>query len=201
MEEEGCGSCAGQLGGEGGQDGQFPIDPFCHFCSSSFKVLSTKKKLNNHIVEIQKDATSWFICHLRPSPVCQISATTVVRTFQESPACLNTCWWSMEPAVPQKYCKTDIWSSWWHAPQDSDKTRGGRKQGDQMTGDSEGISLPSRGPRPGYTSAPQDSDKTRGGRSRGTRWLETMRGLVFHPEGPGLVTPVRHRITEDTSTR
>ena len=32
--------------------------------------------------------------------VCQNSVTTVARAFQESPACLNTCWWSMEPAIP-----------------------------------------------------------------------------------------------------
>ena len=34
------------------------IDPFCHFCSSCFKVFSTKRKLDNHIVEIQKEPTS-----------------------------------------------------------------------------------------------------------------------------------------------
>ena len=28
---------------------------FCHFCSSCLKVLTSKKKLNNHIVEIDKD--------------------------------------------------------------------------------------------------------------------------------------------------
>ena len=28
----------------------------------------------------------------------------MARTFQESPLCTNTCWWSMEPAVPRKYC-------------------------------------------------------------------------------------------------
>ena len=42
------------------------------------------------------------------------------------------------------------WPGYTSAPQDSDETRGGRKQGDQMTGDDGGISLPS-------TSAPQDS--------------------------------------------
>ena len=30
-------------------------------CSSSFKVLSNKKKFNNHIVEIHKDPTLWII--------------------------------------------------------------------------------------------------------------------------------------------
>ena len=29
---------------------KFPLGPSCHFCSSCFKVLSSKKKLNNHIV-------------------------------------------------------------------------------------------------------------------------------------------------------
>ena len=53
------------------------------------------------------------------------------------------------------------------APQDSDETRGGRKQGDQMTVDNGGISLSSRGPRPDYTSAAQDSDETRGGMKQG----------------------------------
>ena len=36
-------------------------------------------------------------------------AITVARTFQESPAYVNTSWWSMEPAVSQKYCKRDAW--------------------------------------------------------------------------------------------
>ena len=64
----------------------------------------------NHIVDIHNDSTSWIIwcfprhqitCHSPPCPVCQNSKTTVARTF-ESPACLNTCWWSMKQAVPQK---------------------------------------------------------------------------------------------------
>ena len=111
----GCGGYAGQLGGGAGHGSLFPLDPFYYFCSSFFNVLSTEKKLNNNIFEIHLDQTSWIICHLQPCPVCQNSATTVARTFQESPANLNTFWWSMEPAVPQKYCKTDTWSGWWHA--------------------------------------------------------------------------------------
>ena len=34
---------------------------------------------------------------------------TVARTSHDSKAFLNTCWWSMEPAVPRKYCKTYTW--------------------------------------------------------------------------------------------
>ena len=52
-----------------------------------------------------------------PCPVPQNSASTVLKTSQESPASLNTCWWSMEPAVQQNYCKTDTCPSWWHAEQ------------------------------------------------------------------------------------
>ena len=33
------------------------------------------------------------------------------KNFKEIPACLITCWWSVEPAVPWKYCKTDTWPS------------------------------------------------------------------------------------------
>ena len=54
-------------------------------------------------------------CHSPPCPVSQNSATTVARTSEESPACLNTCLWSMELAVPQKYCQTDAWPSCGHA--------------------------------------------------------------------------------------
>ena len=54
-------------------------------------------------------------CHLPPRPVCKNSITTVARTFQENQACLNTYWWSMEPDIPQKYCKTVTWPSWWLA--------------------------------------------------------------------------------------
>ena len=32
-------------------------------------------------------------------------ASTAARISQESPACVNTSWWSMEPAFPPKYCK------------------------------------------------------------------------------------------------
>ena len=39
-------------------DRQIPLGPFCHFCSSCFKVLSRKKKLNQHTIEIHKDPTS-----------------------------------------------------------------------------------------------------------------------------------------------
>ena len=54
-------------------------------------------------------------CCLQPFPVCQNSVTTVARTFFcKKTACLNTCWWSMEPAVYKKYCKTDIWLSYRH---------------------------------------------------------------------------------------
>ena len=53
-------------------------------------------------------------CHFPFYPFCQNSITTVARTIQESPACLNTCWWSMEPAVPQKYIKTYTWPSWFN---------------------------------------------------------------------------------------
>ena len=62
----------------------------CFVCNSCFKVLSAKKKLNNHIAELQKDSTSLptrcllrhqIICHL---PLCRISRI-----------CLNTCWWSI----------------------------------------------------------------------------------------------------------
>ena len=49
--------------------------------------------------------------------------------------------------------------------------------------------------------APQDSDETRGRRKQGDRMTGDNGGLVFRPEGPSLATPVRHSITEDTSTR
>ena len=45
----------GQPGGGGGYAGKVPLGPFC---SSCFKVLFTKKKLNNNIVEIHQDPTS-----------------------------------------------------------------------------------------------------------------------------------------------
>ena len=93
--------------------GQIPLGPFCHFCSSCLKVLSTKKKLNNHIVEIHKDPIT-FVCHPQPCPVFQNSPTTVAGTCQESPAYLNTYWWFMQPASLQKYWKTDTWPSRWH---------------------------------------------------------------------------------------
>ena len=66
-------------------------------CSSCFKVLSTFHLLRHHI--------TW---HSPSYPVCPNTATTVARTFQDSPTCLNMYWLSMETAVPQKYCKTDI---------------------------------------------------------------------------------------------
>ena len=47
-------------------------------------------------------------CHSAPLTVCQNSATTVARTFLTKMVCLSTCWWSIEPAVSKKYCKTDI---------------------------------------------------------------------------------------------
>ena len=50
-------------------------------------------------------------CQLPPFPVSPNSAATEAKTSQENQACLNTCWWSMEPAVPQKYCKTYTWAS------------------------------------------------------------------------------------------
>ena len=67
-----------------------------------------KKKLNNHIVEVQKDPISWIIYRLQPCLVCQISVTTVARKFSRSK--------HIEPAVPQpavpwKYCKTDTSNS------------------------------------------------------------------------------------------
>ena len=104
-----------QPGGAGGHDSKIVLSSSCHFCSFCFNDLSSKKKLNNHIIEIYKTPTSCIIqllprhhitCHLPTCPVCQNSVTTVARTFQESPSCQNTCWWSMKPAVPQKYCKT-----------------------------------------------------------------------------------------------
>ena len=30
------------------------------------------------------------------------------KNFKHKTACLSTCWWSMEPDVSKKYCKTDI---------------------------------------------------------------------------------------------
>ena len=47
-------------------------------------------------------------CHQPPFPVCQNGATTVARTSLTKTVCLSTCWWSMEPAISKKYCKTDI---------------------------------------------------------------------------------------------
>ena len=82
----------------GGYDSQIPLCTFCHFCSSCFKVISSMKKLNNHIVHKPKDPTSWIIwwlprhqttCHSPPCPVCQSSVTTVARTFQASPSSLS----------------------------------------------------------------------------------------------------------------
>ena len=107
---KGWGGYAGQPGVGGGYDSQIPPGLFCYFCPSGFKVLSSKNKLNNHIVDIHKDPTSWIIwwlsrhqitCHSPPCSVCQNSITNVARTFQENPACLNTCWRSMKPAVPK----------------------------------------------------------------------------------------------------
>ena len=43
---------------EAGMIVKFSLVPVANFCSSCFKVLSSKKKLNNHIVEIHKDPTS-----------------------------------------------------------------------------------------------------------------------------------------------
>ena len=69
----------------------FPLVSYPY--SSCSKVFFTNKKLNNHIVVIHKKPNR---CTRSPgTPVCQSSATTVIRTYQESPACLNTCWWSM----------------------------------------------------------------------------------------------------------
>ena len=62
-------------------------------CNSCFKVLFTKKKLNNHIVKIHKDPTTLIIWgllrhqityHLSPFPVCQNNATTVARTSKKN---------------------------------------------------------------------------------------------------------------------
>ena len=47
-------------------------------------------------------------CHSPPFPICQNSATTVARTSLTKTACLSIYWWSMEPAVSKKYCRTDI---------------------------------------------------------------------------------------------
>ena len=52
-------------------------------------------------------------CHSPPFLVCQNSATIVAKTSIKK-ACLSTCWWSMEPAVSKKYCKTHIWLSCRH---------------------------------------------------------------------------------------
>ena len=76
------------------------------------------------MVERHKDPTSWIMwcflryqitCHSPLCHVCQISVATVARTSQESLTWLNTCWWSMDSAVPKKYCNTDTWQKWWHA--------------------------------------------------------------------------------------
>ena len=61
-------------------------------CSFCFKVLSNKKKLNNHIRDIHKDPTSWTMwhqitCHSPPCPVCQNSAATVARNL--------LCWFTI----------------------------------------------------------------------------------------------------------
>ena len=53
-------------------------------------------------------------CHSPPFPNCQNSATTVAKTSLTKTACLSICWWSMEPAVSKKYCKTDICLSFRH---------------------------------------------------------------------------------------
>ena len=91
-------------------------------CSSCFKVLFTKKKLNNHIVEIHKiqkhelSLASWG----SRSPATRhpsLFARTVQPLWQEllkKALCLSTCRWSMDPAIKKKYCKTDIWSSFRH---------------------------------------------------------------------------------------
>ena len=34
---------------------------------------------------------------------------TAANISKQSPACVNTSWWSMEPAVPPKYCKRYAW--------------------------------------------------------------------------------------------
>ena len=39
-------------------DSQIPLGPSCYFHSFCFKVLSSQKKLNKHIVKIHKDPTS-----------------------------------------------------------------------------------------------------------------------------------------------
>ena len=98
-----------------------PLSRVSFTFSSCFKAIFTEKKLNNHIVEIHKDPKSYFwgllrhqiTCHSPPFPVWQNSATTVARTFKKK--CLSTCWWSMEPVVSKKYCKTDIGLSCRHA--------------------------------------------------------------------------------------
>ena len=36
------------------------LPPVSFTCSSSFEVIFTKKKLNNHIVQIHKDLKAWF---------------------------------------------------------------------------------------------------------------------------------------------
>ena len=68
-----------------------PLPLVSFTCSSCFKVLFPKKMLNNHIVEIHKDPTSWsnwglqrhqITCHLPPFPVCQNSATNVTVMFE-----------------------------------------------------------------------------------------------------------------------
>ena len=120
-------------------------------CSSCYKVLYAKKKLNNHaqrpsimhtrlIYFLKKilfigDSFEYFpssytcktpgnafwsgeslLSHqiTRHSSFClarRPSATIVARTSQEIPACLNSCWWSMELATPPKYCMKDTWPS------------------------------------------------------------------------------------------
>ena len=64
---------------------QFPSSYACKTCENAFW---RGESLPRHQIT----------CHSPFCPACRPSATTVARTFQESPACLNTWWWSMEPA-------------------------------------------------------------------------------------------------------
>ena len=54
-------------------------------------------------------------CHSPLSPGYYNNAANVAGTTEERPSCLNTWCWSMEPAVPQQYCKTDTLPSLWNA--------------------------------------------------------------------------------------
>ena len=71
------------------------------------------KQLHCRDTQIPKVINVWCLlshqitCHLVPFPFYQNSATTVARNSLTKPACLSTCWWSMEPAISKKYCKTD----------------------------------------------------------------------------------------------